>query len=108
MQWLVAVIEGILLALIFYALVRLRMSLAPWMRDRFGERARWTTWVVTIGVMVLCANGGLILLRRALHEQYGIDTPFLHEMLYAMVSFAVGFALVSRHVTRNRNNAQQK
>lgn len=103
MQWIIAAGAGLILSVLFYALVVLRMSLAPLMRDRFGDRARWATWIVTIGLMVLLANIGLVLLRQVLHEQHGIDAPFLHEMLYAVFAFAVGFALVNRHVTRNRD-----
>ena len=91
------------MSLIFYALVLLRMNVAPRMRDRYGDRARWATWVVTIGLMVLLANAGLIVLRQVLHEQYGVDAPFMHEMVYALLAFAIGFVLVNRHVTRNRD-----
>lgn len=79
------------------------MALAPLIRERFGERARWATWIVTIGLMVLLANIGLILLRTVLHEMHGVDAPFMHEMIYALLAFAIGFSLVNRHVTRNRD-----
>ena len=92
-----------ILSLLFYSLVRLRMNLGPRMRDRFGERARMITWGVTIGLMVLLANAGLVALRWILHEQHGIDAPFLHEMVYAVFAFVIGFILVNRHVTRNRD-----
>jgi len=104
MHWLTAMGAGLIMSLIFYALVRVRMTVAPKMRDRFGDRARWATWVVTIGLMVVLANVGLVLLRQVLHQQHGVDAPFLHEMVYALLAFAIGFVLVNRHVTRNRDS----
>jgi len=103
MHWLTAVGAGLLLSLIFYVLVRVRMTVAPKMRDRFGDRARWATWVFTIGLMVILANAGLVLLRQTLHQQFGVEAPFMHEMVYALLAFVVGFALVNWHVRRNRD-----
>jgi len=103
MHWLLAATAGLALALIFYALVRLRIILAPRLGERLGQWARWTTWVILIGLMVVFANGGLWMLRNVLTAQYGIDTPFLHEMLYAVVAFVAGFLLVTGHVGRNRS-----
>ena len=103
MHWFVAVGAGVLLSLLFYVLVRVRMTVAPKVRDRFGERARGATWVITIGLMVVVANVGLIVLRQVLHEQHGVVAPFMHEMIYAVIAFAIGFVLVNRHVTRNRD-----
>ncbi len=105
MHWLIPAGEGIVIAFVFYALVRVRMWLGPRMRDRFGEHARTATWVLTIGLMVVAANVGLIWLRRILHDEHGVDAPFLHEMLYAFVAFAVGFGLVFWHVIRKRGHA---
>jgi len=102
-HWLIAVGAGVVLSILFYALVRIRIAVAPRIRSRFGDRARWATWVFTIGLMVLAANAGLIILRQVLHEQYGVDAPFMHEMVYALLAFAIGFVLVNRHVTRNRD-----
>ncbi|NND54401.1 MAG: hypothetical protein HKN56_05450 [Gammaproteobacteria bacterium] len=103
MPWLIDIVAGIAMSIIFYTLVRIRMTMAPKMRDRFGARARWATWALTIGIMVVLANLGLIVLRRVLHTHHGIEAPFVHEMVFALLAFAIGFALVNRHVTRNRD-----
>ena len=69
MHWLFDIAAGVVLALFLYLLVRVRMRMAPRMRDRFGDYARWATWVVTIGLMVVLANLGLVLLRQLLHSR---------------------------------------
>jgi uncharacterized membrane protein len=104
MHWLFDIVAGVALALLLYALVRVRMRMAPRMRDRFGDYARWAIWVVTIGLMVVLANLGLVLLRQLLHSRFGIDVPFPDEMVFAVVAFGVGFFLVFRHVTRNHDS----
>lgn len=103
MHWVLAAAAGVILALAFYSLVRLRILLAPRLGHRFGQWARWTTWVLLIGLMVLLANAGLIVLRNLLTSHHGVEAPFLHEMLYAVVAFVTGFILVTGYVGRNRD-----
>lgn len=103
MHWILAAAAGVALALVFYALVCLRIIVAPRLGERFGQGARWATWVLLIAFMVIVANAGLWLLRNFLITQHGVHAPFLHEMLYAVVAFVLGFLLVTRHVGRNRD-----
>ena len=103
MHWILAAAAGVALALVFYALVCLRITVAPRLGERFGQWARWATWVFLIGLMVILANAGLWVLRLLLTTQHGVDAPFLHEMLYAIVAFVLGFLLVTGHVGRNRD-----
>jgi hypothetical protein len=103
MHWLFDIAAGTALALILYLLVRVRMQMAPRMRERYGSYARWAVWVLTFALMVVFANLGLSMLRQSLHSQFGIDTPFLDEILFALVAFVIGFYLVFSYVKRNRN-----
>jgi Na+/proline symporter len=103
MPWFVDVLAGTALAVLFYWLVRFRMSVAPLMRDRFGSWARWTTWVVAILMMILVANLELFGLRQLLRQYFHLETVFVHEALFALVALAFGYFLVSRHAIRNRS-----
>ena len=102
MHWLVDIVLGVLLACILYAIVRLRMNVAPKMRDRFGSLARWSVWVLTLALMVIMANLGLLMLRQLLREWLGFDSGIMDELLFSLVSLSLGVMLVARHVLSNR------
>jgi len=102
MHWLIDIALGVLLAFILYAIVRVRMKVAPKMRDRFGSVARWSVWVLTLLLMVVMANLGLIMLRQMLREWLGFHSGFMDELLFSLVSLSLGVALVARHVLANR------
>lgn len=104
MTWILDLLAGVLLSLLFYALVRVRMKLAPKMNDHFGAWARWSTWAVITILMVIAANVVLGILRNVLHESYDIDQSIFHELLFALVALAGGYYLVTRYVTRDRHN----
>ncbi len=104
MHWFIDIAAGVFLALLFYALVRVRIFVAPRMRERYGDYARWATWCVTAGLMIALANLGLIQLRKILHSQYSIDAPIQDELVFSLVAFVVGFYLVFRHVARSRSD----
>lgn len=105
MPWFLDAIAGLILAGFFYVLVRLRMRYAPSIGRRFGQWARWTTWVIVGLLMVGIANLELFGLREILRERFGLESPFVHELLFALIAFGVGFWLVARHAGRNRDNA---
>jgi predicted MFS family arabinose efflux permease len=102
MHWVLDIVLGVLLACILYAIVRLRMKVAPKMRDRFGSFARWSVWVLTLLLMVVMANVGLIMLRQMLRDWLGFDSDWMDELLFSLVSLSLGVALVGRHVIGNR------
>lgn len=101
MHWLLDIALGLVLAGLLYAIVRLRMNFAPKMKQKYGATARWATWALTLLLMIVAANVTLELLRQ-LVSLMNVEAPLLDEILFALVAFAVGFALVARHVTRNR------
>lgn len=107
MTWFYDVADGAIVALIFYALVRFRMKVAPLMRDWFGAWARWATWILVWVAMIAVANIGLNVLRAVLHEM-GVVDPLPHEMLFALVAFVGGFYLVVRHVNRSRAESKKE
>ena len=105
MPWFIDMLAGVALAVVLFWLVRFRMSVAPRMRTKFGDWARWTTWVIVAVLMVAAANVGLFLLRDVLHERYALLSTVRHEVVFAVTALAVGYLLVSRHVLRNRDSA---
>jgi hypothetical protein len=108
MPWLMDIVAGIALAAIFYGLVRVRMYIAPILRDRYGAPARWTVWVIVGLLMITVANLGLLLLRQALHDQFNLTASFFHELLFASIAFGGGLVLVVLHVTRGRHKKLEK
>ena len=109
MPWFVDILAGLLLAVMLYWLVRFRMVMAPRMRDRYGNWARWSTWAVIIVLMIVISNLELLGLRQLLHERFGLEAVFIHELLFALVALIGGYFLVSRYATRDRGkNAGKK
>jgi hypothetical protein len=109
MPWIIDVLAGLLLATLLYALVRLRMKVAPVMRERYGDSARWAIWLLVGILMVAVANLELIWLRRVLHSVFGEQSLLLHEILFALVALAGGYFLVARYVIskpRDKNSGK--
>ena len=98
LNWIAATVCGLGLGLALYACVRLRMHFGPIVQQRFGKVARQLYWLVTIGVMVLLANLGLILLRGWLAE-YGPDNKDLMlEIWFALLALAISLLLIFRQL----------
>ena len=97
--WIIATAAGIALGLLLYLCVRLRMWLGPIIRDRFGQWARRLYWIVTIAVMVVLANAGLLLVR----EWVGIDAAnlLLLEIWFALLALGTAMSMIYRRIRRN-------
>lgn len=104
MPWIIDVLAGLLLAALLYALVRLRMRVAPVARDRYGAPARWAIWVLIAILMIIVANLELIGLRNILHGTFGVESSLPHELLFALVALVAGYFLVARYVVRQPRN----
>lgn len=104
MAWALDIAAGVALGLVFFALVRLRMVVAPWLGRKIGQWARWSMWVVTGVAMIAAANLGLWAVRQVLLQQFGLTEALLHEMVFALAGFGSGFFLLTRYVTRRREN----
>jgi len=81
------------------------MLLAPWAHRQLGQVARLVTWVVTMGLMILAANVGLVGLRIVLHRLGQVEL-LLHELGFAFAALIVGYLLVSGYVNRSRADSQ--
>ncbi|MEE4185793.1 MAG: hypothetical protein V2J12_08500 [Gammaproteobacteria bacterium] len=104
MAWALDIAAGLALGLLFFALVRLRMIVAPWLGAKVGQWARWSVWVAICVVMIAAANLELWALRQVLHQQFGLTAALLHELVFAVVGFGSGFLLITRYVTRRHEN----
>lgn len=100
--WIIDFVAGLILAFLFYGLVRLRMYIAPLMRDRYGAWARWTAWGMIGALMVIGANLMLVILRLIHRDSLSLVAPFFHELLFATIAFGGGFFMVAWHTTRQR------
>jgi uncharacterized membrane protein YuzA (DUF378 family) len=102
--WALDTAAGVALGLVLFALVRVRMVVAPWLGMKLGQWARWSVLVVVAALMIAAANFGLWALREILNQQFGLTATLLHEIVFAVVGFASGFVLLTRYVTRRREN----
>jgi len=96
-DFLIAIIEGVILGVTFYACVRLRMRVAPIMLEKYGQNPRKITWLLSIALMVLLANLGLLLLRTSLFGFVGHDPSIATEACFAITALVTGCLLVLRH-----------
>ena len=104
MPWFIDVLAGFFLALALYGLVRFRMMAAPRMKARYGNWARWVTWVLVAILMVVVANLELMALRKILHSSFGFDSSLAHEIIFSLVALLGGYFLVAAYVRRDRKN----
>jgi hypothetical protein len=95
LDWVSATIFGLILSLGLYGCVRLRMHFGPIVYRRYGTLARHVYWVVTIVVMVLIANLGLMLLRIYLGDT---ETHLMLEIWFALVALGISLILVFRQL----------
>jgi hypothetical protein len=97
--WIAASAAGIVLGLLFFACVRMRMTMGPYLRKRFGNWARQAYWLATILLMILIANAMLQLLRQYAPDQ---ENSFYAELWFISLAAAIAFTLIYRRVNRNR------
>lgn len=100
-HWLIATLEGAILGLTLYCCVRLRMYLGPKLRKRFGNLARRAYWLITILLMIVLANVGLLIFRIYLSSQsIAAETLYL-ELWFGLVALGVGIAMIFRRLSPN-------
>lgn len=97
LQWTVATLAGLFLGLAWYGCVRLRMYLGPIIRERYGNIWRKAYWVLTILVMILLANGGLMIVRGVTGESPG---ALKFEIWFAGLALTIAFGLIVRRLRR--------
>lgn len=100
-HWLIATLEGAILGLTLYCCVRLRMYIGPKVRERFGNLARRAYWLLTILLMIVLANVGLLIFRIYLSSQsIAAETLYL-ELWFGLVALGVGIAMIFRRLSPN-------
>lgn len=100
-HWLIATLEGVGLGLTLYVCVRLRMYFGPRIREHFGNLARQAYWALTILVMIVLANVGLLVFRIYLSSQSLASETLYLEIWFALVALGVGLLLIFRRVSPN-------
>ena len=99
-DWGIALIEGLILGSVLYVCVRLRMTLAPAVVPKFGQAGRWLIWVITIVLMIVIANVGLILLRTSMFGLVEHSPSLASEGVFALTAMIFGSWLVVAHRRR--------
>jgi len=82
------------LGVTLYGCVRLRMHFGPIVLERYGKWARYFYWLLTIAVMVLIANLGLMLLRAILGPSEPGGNNVLPEIWFALLALSIALRLI--------------
>ena len=101
-DWVAATLDGIVLGLAFYGCVRLRMTLGPIIRERYGNWARRIYWLLTIALMVLLANIALLVLRASYADPSLEMQHMLQELWFISLAVGIAFGLIFLRVTRKK------
>ena len=104
-DWLVAIAEGGILGTALYWCVRARMKLAPLVLSMHGQWGRRMVWVLSILLMVLLANLGLVLLRTSLFGLVAHQPSIATEACFAVTGLVTGCLLVLRHMRNSTDSS---
>ena len=94
LDWIFSVSLGLLLGYALFRLVRMRGRLIPISNDQIAGSGR-VIWALTMVLMVLLSNIGLIALRKGL-LLLEVSNTLYYEAVFAAVSFALAMYLVTR------------
>ena len=100
-HWIVATLIGVVLGIGLYGFVRLRMCIAPRLKTRFGDSARYAFWILTIVLMIAVANIALWVLRVYLRSYPPIEYGLHLEIWFSLLALIVGLGLVLMRVYRH-------
>lgn len=104
-DWLVAIAEGGILGVALYLCVRARMKLAPLVLSMYGQWGRRLVWILSILLMVVLANLGLVLLRTSLFGLVAHTPSLAAEACFAITGLVTGCLLVISHMRSSDSNS---
>ena len=97
-DYLIGIVEGVLLGFALYLCVRARMRFGPLALARYGQWARWLVWGFSILIMIALANLGLLLFRTSLLGLVAHRSSLMMEVCFAVTGLLTGCLLVLRHL----------
>lgn len=103
-DWLVAIGEGGILGTALYLCVRARMKLGPLLLSAHGQWGRRMVWIISILLMVVLANLGLVLLRTSLISLVAHKPSLATEACFALTALVTGCLLVLWHMRNSTSN----
>lgn len=96
LDYVIGIVEGMILGAALYLCVRVRVKFGPLALSRYGQWARSLVWVLSILLMIVIANLGLVLFRTSLLGLVAHKPSLVTEACFAITGLVTGCLLVLR------------
>lgn len=104
LDYVIGIVEGVIMGSALYWCVRARMKFGPLVLSRYGQWARRLVWCLSILLMVVMANLGLLLFRTSLLGLVAHKSSLITEACFAVTGLVTGCLLVLRHARRAKTS----